>query len=118
MREWLNNHPECVDPQLRDVDADTEVALLSGDRVDVVYRTKGEVVAIEVKSRISNWPDLQRGIYQCVKYRAVMEAQEKEEKSGRRVRALLVTETPLRADLIRTADRLGVPHRQVVPDSR
>ena len=115
LREWLRKHPECVDRRLRDVDSKTEVDLLSGDRVDVVYRTKSQVITIEVKSRDSNWSDLQRGIYQCVKYRAVMEAQEKEEKSGRRVRALLVTEIPLYADLDRIADRLDVPHRQVIP---
>ena len=95
LREWVQEHPERVDKRLRDVDSKTEVELLSGDRVDVVYRTAGEVVAIEVKSRDSNWADLQRGIYQSVKYRAVVEAQEKEEKSGCRVRTLLVTETPL-----------------------
>ena len=117
LREWLWKHPERVDRRLRDVDSKTEVDLLSGDRVDVVYRTKSQVIAIEVKSRDSNWPVLQRGIYQCVKYRAVMEAQEKEEKSGRRVRALLVTEIPLYADLDRIADRLDVPHRQVIPGS-
>ena len=115
LREWVWKHPECIDKRLRHVDSKTEVDLLSGDRVDVVYRDKSEVIAIEIKSRDSNWPDLQRGIYQCVKYRAVMEADEKEEKSGRRVRTLLVTETPLQADLDRIADRLDVPHRQVVP---
>ena len=115
LREWLWKHPECVDRRLRDVDSKTEVDLLSGDRVDVVYRTKSQVTAIEVKSRDSNWPDLRRGIYQCVKYRAVMEAQEKEEKSARRVRALLVTEIPLPADLARIAERLDVPHREVTP---
>jgi len=117
LREWVKEHPACVDPHLRDVDAKTEYPLLSGDRVDVVYRTEGEVVAIEVKSRDSNWPDLQRGIYQCVKYRAVMDAQEKE-TSGRRVRTLLVTEAHLPADLERAAKSLDIPHLQVAPVGR
>ncbi|MDE0460217.1 MAG: hypothetical protein OXI15_23255 [Chromatiales bacterium] len=117
LREWVKEHPARVDKHLRDVDTETEVPLLSGDRVDVVYRTEGEVVAIEVKSRDSNWPDLQRGIYQCVKYRAVMDAQETE-TSGRRVRTLLVTETHLPADLERAAKRLDVPHLRVAPVDR
>ena len=114
LREWVWKHPERVDKRLRDVDSKTEVDLLSGDRVDVVYRTSRQIVTIEVKSRDSNWPDLLRGIYQCVKYRAVMEAQEAE-TSGRRVRTLLVTETPLPSDLVRTAKRLHVPHLRVTP---
>ena len=117
LREWVKEHPTCVDTHLRHVDAETEFALLSGDRVDVVYRTEREVVAIEVKSRYSNWPDLQRGIFQCVKYRAVMDAQERE-TSGRRVRTLLVTETLLPVDVERTAKRLDVPHLQVAPVGR
>ena len=111
----LWTHPGRIDKRFRDADSKTEVDLLSGDRVDVVYRTPDEVVAIEVKSRISDWDDFRRGVYQCVKYRAVMEAQEKEDTSGRRVRALLVTETPLPSDLVRTAKRLHVPLLQVRP---
>ena len=115
LREWVWTHPGRIDKRFRDADSKTEVDLLSGDRVDVVYRTPDEVVAIEVKSRISDWDDFRRGVYQCVKYRAVMEAQEKEDTSGRRVRALLVTETPLPSDLVRTAKRLHVPLLQVRP---
>ena len=116
LREWVQDHPECIDKRLRDVDAETEVELLSGDRVDVVYRTPRQIVTIEVKSRDSNWPDLQRGIYQCVKYRAVMEAQE--EGSGSPVRSLLVTESALPADLERIVKRLDVGHLRVSPSDR
>ena len=35
LREWVQEHPECIDKRLRDVDAETEGELLSGDRVDV-----------------------------------------------------------------------------------
>ena len=118
LREWVWKHPKHVDKRLRDVDSRTEADLLSCDRVDIVYRTPDEVVAIEVKSRISDWDDFRRGVYQCVKYRAVMKAQEQEEKSGRRVRALLVTETPLPVDLARTAKRLRVRHLEVPPVGR
>ena len=115
LRKWVWKHPESIHKRFRNVDSETEVDLLSGDRVDVVYWAPREVVVIEVKSRISDFDDFQRGVYQCVKYRAVMEAQEKEDTSGRRVRALLVTETPLPSDLVRTAKRLHVPLLQVRP---
>ena len=111
LRLWVQNHPEHIAEGLCDVAAETEVELLSADRVDVVYRSPREIVTIEVKSRDSSWPDLRRGVYQCIKYRAVMEAQE--EGSGRAVRSLLVTESPLPADLKQTAKRLDVTHLQV-----
>ena len=118
LREWVKEHPERVDERLRDVVADTEVDLLSGDRVDVVYWTPGEVFAIEVKSRVSDFTDLERGVFQCVKYRAVLEAQEQERKSGRQVRAWLVTETALPPDLDFKAQRLHVRHVPVPPVGR
>ena len=117
LRKWVKDHPRRVAKRLRDVKADTEVELRSADRVDVVYETPREVLAIEVKSRDSNWADLRRGVYQCVKYGAVVQAQEKE-ASGRAVRSLLVTESPLPADLEQTARRLGVAHLQVDPARR
>ena len=90
LRLWVKDNPEGVDRSFRSVRAETEVDLLSGDRVDVVFYADREIVAIEVKSRDSNWADLRRGIYQCVKYEAVLCAQELRNRS---VRSLLVTET-------------------------
>ena len=112
LRLWVQKHPERVVKGLRGVETGTEVELLSGDRVDVVYRTAREVITLEVKSRDSDWADLRRGVYQCVKYRAVMEAQEGQ---GSVVRSLLVTESRLPADLNRLANRLDVSIKVVSP---
>ena len=76
LRLWVKDNPEGVDRSFRSVRAETEVELLSGDRVDVVLYGERKTVAIEVKSRDSNRADLQRGIYQCVKYKAVLSAQD------------------------------------------
>ena len=89
--------------------------LLSGDRVDVVYFADEQVLAIEVKSRDSNRADLLRGIYQCIKYGAVLRAQE---DGAREVRTLLVTETALPDDLARVANRLDVRHRCIALASK
>jgi hypothetical protein len=58
--------------------AELEEILLSGDKLDVLLNSipEGKRVAIEVKSRISPDADLIRGLFQCVKYRAVLEAHE------------------------------------------
>ena len=75
----------------------TEVVLDSADRVDVVYYGRGLTVAIEVKSSDSDESDLRRGIFQCIKYRAVMRAMDI--RSDAPIIAILVTQTPLPGDL-------------------
>ncbi len=82
---------------------------MSGDRVDVVFCAEREIVAIEVKSRDSNWADLRRGIYQCVKYKAVLLAQD----DCLPVDSWLVTETALDGDLKALAKKLGVKHKVI-----
>jgi hypothetical protein len=66
--------------------------LLSYDEVDVFFQVGFQVFLVEVKSRKSNVFDLQRGIYQCVKYRAVFEAQCVKVMPDARVTSILVTE--------------------------
>lgn len=74
LRLWTMNNPSKVDPRFAGAQAETEFDLLSGDRVDVMLRHRAKWIALEVKSRRSNEADYQRGVYQCVKYRAVLEA--------------------------------------------
>ncbi len=74
LRLWTKDNPAKVDPRFAGALAETEFDLLSGDRVDVMLRHRAKWIAIEVKSRRSNAADYQRGVYQCVKYRAVLEA--------------------------------------------
>jgi hypothetical protein len=54
---------------------ETEVLLLSGDRLDVSFRNNEAWIAVEVKGKNSPEADLVRGIFQCVKYRVIMAAQ-------------------------------------------
>ena len=91
--------------------AETEVELPSGDRVDVVCYHASRTVAIEVKSNDSDWADLHRGVYQCVKYRAVLAAQDI--RRDPKVHAWLVTEEPLPDDIGAFARRLRVRTRVV-----
>ena len=115
LRLWVLGNPEHIDSRFGDAEAVTEKELLSGDRVDVVYVARSDILAIEVKSRDSNRNDLVRGLYQCVKYRAVLKAQE---RKGRTVQSMLVTETKLPLDLVSLAERLDVPHRSLPPENR
>ena len=88
--------------------------LLSGDEVDVYFETDGRIDLVEVKSRRSNWHDLQRGVYQCVKYRAVLDAQRKQLMPSSRSAATLVVETRPSNELLALAKVHDVRVLQVI----
>ena len=109
LRLWVKDNPERIVKRFHGVRTETEVELRSGDRVDVVLYGESETIAIEVKSRDSNWADLQRGIYQCVKYKAVLRAQD----DRLPIESWLITESGLDGDLKALARKLGIKHKIV-----
>lgn len=116
LRLWVRDNPKSVLPGRKVSRSETEVDLLSGDRVDVVYYSESSTFALEVKSKDSNEADLKRGIYQCVKYHAVMQAMDPRHDAD--IKAVLVTEMKLPGYLRELAKRLGVSHKQVSPDRK
>ena len=72
----------------------------------MLFTDGASFVAVEVKSTLSTDDDLRRGVYQCVKYRAVLQAQEIPVSVS--VRTMLLTERELPADLKARARQLGV----------
>ena len=123
LKEELAKRPSHIDHDLRAKDAEPEYKLLSGDQVDVLVNTTEATFAIEVKSRDSNDADLERGVYQCVKYRAVLEAEGAARTAPQvlSVEAWLVVERgrPNRRRLPKRLDdlarRLGVRTRELDP---
>ena len=65
-------------------------------QIDVWFMSVGEQLAVEVKSRRSKMPDIERGIFQCVKYRALLKAQSQVARfsTKQNIRVLLVSEQP------------------------
>ena len=88
-----------------------EIKLLSGDVVDVLFSDGKSFFAVEVKSIISSDDDFRRGLYQCVKYRAVLKAQELPVKAD--VTAVLVTERDLSRELNERRKVLEITHAMV-----
>jgi len=70
----------------------TEYPLRSGDTIDLVLEAEQEIVAVEVKSKRSGPDDLIRGLFQVVKYRAVLEAETKIAYDNRPISVILATE--------------------------
>ena len=105
LKSWACENPAALGLSA-DMKGDPEAGLLSGDRIDVLFASGSHLVAVEVKSILSGEDDWQRGIYQCVKYRAVLEAQNR--PGAPKVRALLLTEERLPPALRERASVLGV----------
>lgn len=91
LKKYICQHPKCL--YYKDVVfAETEHPLPSGDSLDVYFElSDGKHVAIEVKPSIAPDQDIARGIFQCVKYNAVMDALRKIECKGYEIEVLLVT---------------------------
>lgn len=114
LRLWVTANPGRVRREFAQASTETEVVLDSADRVDAVYRLKDQVLAIEVKSRDSNLIDLRRGVYQCIKYRAVLDAMDIRQAGV--VSAMLVTETPLPGEIKALLRTHGIAHFQAPMD--
>lgn len=88
-----------------------EYPLLSGDVIDVFFRDAKRWFGVEVKSIKSPDDDLERGIYQVVKYRAVLKAQATihcgVDSPG--ISVVLAVQRQLPRHLQRVAKQLAVP---------
>jgi len=108
LRLWVKDNPGAIRNSYRDFQTQTEVVLDSADRVDVVYRGPNSTVAIEVKSSDSDDADLRRGVFQCVKYRAVMKAMDLRPDPS--ITAILVTQVSLPDEVRVLLRRNGIEH--------
>ncbi len=70
-------------------DIRTEYPFLSGDSIDVSFMTHKRWIGVEVKGKNSDEADLVRGLYQCVKYNALMDAESAAELRHRALRVVL-----------------------------
>nr|WP_288933066.1 hypothetical protein [uncultured Allomuricauda sp.] len=110
--KFISDHPEKVgfpDP----VTNIKEFPLKSGDFVDVLLSNNDRVLGVEVKSRRSGEDDHRRGIFQCIKYREVLKAEDKINKLQRTVDCILVHEEEIVRTLERIRDTLGVNSMQI-----
>ena len=107
LREFVANNPsviglDCVASGI------TEYSLKSGDKVDVVFETSESLVGVEVKSKRSGTDDIERGLYQCIKYKAVLEAENQVNNKTADISCVLVMEGKLTRKLSEIQSKLDV----------
>lgn len=107
LKEYVAAHPEAIGyPEFSH--GTMEYQLPSGDKLDVLFCQNNRWIAVEVKSHISSDGDLVRGVFQCVKYQAVLEALLRSTAQEGRVETLLVTTCPLPDQVHGLKEKLGV----------
>lgn len=107
LKAAVAQHPEWIGLPATASKGTQERPLPSGDVIDVFFEHRGQRIAVEVKSEISDDADLVRGLYQCVKYEAVLRAEMAAEGLRQNVRVCLLTPRRLSAELQRLQTVLG-----------
>lgn len=74
LKKYIAEHPELFAHIGQFQCGEVEARLHSGDEVDVLFRNPDQTLAIEVKTADAVAGELTRGIFQAVKYRAVLRA--------------------------------------------
>ncbi len=111
LKKYVSENPHLVGAEKGSA-AFTEYSFPSSDTVDVLFQSSKCWVAVEVKSRVSDKSkqDYERGIYQCVKYRALLQAMHQDEKYSvpNDIKTVLLLETQLPKEYKQSAESLGI----------
>jgi Holliday junction resolvase len=115
LKEYVANNPKTFSAPRGCSAGKMEKRLETFDEIDVWFMNPSEELAVEVKSTKSNDLDIKRGLFQCVKYRAVLEAQLRIANSSSKVRTRLVSERKLTLKLAKWADVLAIEVQVIKP---
>lgn len=109
---YVFNHPEKFGFK-QDCEKFIEYPLKSGDYIDVVLIDDNRILGVEAKSFRSGDDDHERGIFQCIKYREVLKAENKLNHVLKNADCLLVHERDLTKSLIKNKRLLTVETKQI-----
>jgi hypothetical protein len=108
LKEFVARHPEVIGLPPNTPAGNIEQPLPSGDSLDVCFQETQEWTAAEVKPIDSPIGDILRGLFQCVKYKAVMEAEQVTKGLTRAATAVLVLQGTLPHVLVPIRNMLGI----------
>src|SRR5207253_9562223 len=102
------NNPSSIGLPGHCAAGETEYLLPSADKIDVLFKLNGWDIGVEVKAHNAVDDDLQRGVFQCVKYRELLRATRRAEGAIPQARSLLVVQRKLPAKVEFIAKLLNV----------
>ena len=105
LKKWVVSNPSKLIEfgRFKTTQGQIERLLSSGDRLDAYFDNGRQRLAVEVKASNCDDSELMRGVYQCIKYRAVLQAEQQAlriapngdavlvstQQPGKKVRALM-----------------------------
>ncbi|MEI6815602.1 MAG: hypothetical protein WCL14_03245 [Bacteroidota bacterium] len=98
-KERIARNPSLIKIPLDFNKTELEYTFISLDAIDILFTYNDKLIGVEVKSIISNRDDIERGLYQCVKYKSLLEAELKANNKNIDVRVILVIEGEFPIDL-------------------
>jgi hypothetical protein len=104
---YIAAHPEVIGLP-KGSKFELEKTLGSGDRADVCFSIKDKLVIAEIKSERSPEDDICKGVFQCIKYRAVIRAHQKLKRVIPNGEAVLVVGKKMSAEAKQLAEGLAV----------
>lgn len=107
-KRFVANHPAAVGVSGRKLVWCEEYPFASSDTVDVLFKTTTKWFAVEVKAKTAPTSDILRGIFQCVKYRALLSATIAVDNVAAEGKVLLALEGSLPNKLRRYANELRI----------
>ena len=108
LKQFLCENPQLVGLQKDDDVGEVEYDLPSGDSVDIVFDHRKRLHAVEVKPATAPVGDITRGLFQCVKYRAVMQARARYQRDQRSLSVCLALGGGLPSSLISLRNSLNI----------
>jgi len=108
LKEYISRSPLVLGLNLTLGKGEIEHEFPSADAVDVLFIRGQKWIGIEVKAKNSPLEDIARGIYQCVKYRALIEAQQMVEQKRPNAEVYLALGAKFPKDLIGLRNTLGI----------
>lgn len=103
LKEYIAHHPQIVGAKEL---GNNEYILLSADRLDVWFPESK--IAVEVKPISSPDADILRGLFQCVKYKAILDAEDNIKGKIPNSKTVLVIEGQLNSDNLKIKNALGI----------
>ena len=107
-KDFISKNPSAVGLKPNLDNGLQEYKLISADTIDVLFTDKDLKIAVEVKSLISDTSDILRGLFQCVKYKHLLEAEQAINNIIPNCKVILALEGQLPNDLKLIKNILGI----------
>jgi hypothetical protein len=107
-KEFISKNPHVIGLNTDLANGIQEYTLPSADAVDVLFTDDGLKIGVEVKSYISDTADILLGLFQCVKYKHLIEAEQTICDEVQNSRIILALQGQFPVELILVKNLLGI----------